>query len=94
MEVVFDRPVGPDDLAEALGGQSRADEIIGCFHGGFSPGLAGPDDFADGLEPRPVMVFLEPADRGGDGGGTGFDAAMAGIDGGMDGDRRDRRGMC
>ena len=57
------------------------------FPWSFWPRFRGFDDFADGVEPGPLMVFLEPVNRGGDGGYPGLDPAVAGIDAGLGGDR-------
>lgn len=78
--------MGADDLPEALCGDRCAEEIIGGFGCCFGLGLAASHDFADGFEPRPLMVFLEPLDGRGDRGGAGFNATMIAIDGGVDGD--------
>src|SRR5882724_5613889 len=83
MEVVLDGPMLSGDLPEACRGHWRAQEIIGCFHGRFSGGFAGPDDFADGLEPGPLMIFLEPVDRRGDCRHAGFDAPVIALDSGF-----------
>lgn len=68
---------------ELFGGKGRAQKIIGCFSCCFSGNLANAGDLADGGEPRPAMVFLQPGDVRGNHADARFDPAMIAIGCGM-----------
>ena len=61
---VLDRPVRAGDMAETLGRQRRAEQVVGRLGGHLGAGLTGSDHLADGGEAGPVVDLLQPADVG------------------------------
>jgi hypothetical protein len=68
------------DGIEAVGCQGLAEQVEGGFGGGLVSALADPGDFGDSLQPRPLMLLLQPVDVGRDDGGAGLDPAMIAIE--------------
>ena len=63
MQGVLDRPVRAGDMAEPLGRQRRAEQVIGRLGGHLGSGLPGSDHLANGGEAGPVVNLLQPADE-------------------------------
>jgi hypothetical protein len=59
MQAVFDAPMRADNLVEALGGERRAEEIVGGLGFGLALDFPGADNFADRRQPWPFI--LNPA---------------------------------
>src|SRR4051794_20774218 len=64
VQAVFDRPVRAGDMAEALGRQRRAEQVVGRLGGHLGAGLPGSDHLADGVQAGPVVNLLQPSDVG------------------------------
>ena len=87
VQPVFDAPMSPGDGIEALGRERLAEQVVGGFARGLLGALAGPGNFGVRLQPRPLMLLLQPLDVAGDKSGAGLDPAMIAIDRGVGGDR-------
>ena len=58
MEAVFDAPMAAGDVAEALGGERRAEQVVGGLGGELGTDLTAALDLGDGRESRPGVLFL------------------------------------
>lgn len=65
--------MGAPDVVGALDRRVAAEQVIGRYGGGFASAFADAGDFGDRLQPRPSMLFLQPADIGRDEGFAGRD---------------------
>lgn len=82
MQAVLDAPVVTGDGAEALGGEGRAEQVIGGLGGGLAGALSAAGELADSRQAGPAVV-AEPGNVARHQGGAGLDAAMIGVDGGV-----------
>ena len=87
MQAVLNGPVTAHDRPEEVRRHHRRGDIKPRLRLGFSADLMAAFDHDDGFRVRPCVALLEPADIMYDGGGSGFDAAVIGIDGGVLTDR-------
>ena len=81
VQAVFDAPVFPDGLGDGGGVVFEAGDEIGCFNRGLTINFSLPDRHAEGVDPRPVVFFREPADIVRGEIPPGFNAAMLPING-------------
>jgi hypothetical protein len=80
VQAVFDAPVLANHLVESLRRQFRTEQVVSGFSGGFLRRFAFPLHLADGLQPWPLVLFLQPADLGGNRRRARLDASMIGLD--------------
>src|SRR5882762_3665874 len=64
VQLVFDSPVGSNDLIQPPWREWRAEQVVGHFGGGFGSAFANPLHLADSREARPAMGILQPLDLG------------------------------
>src|SRR3954469_6481504 len=80
MQAVLHSPLAASHLAEALGGEWGAQQVVGGFGTDLGTHLAGAEHAANGRQPGPGMSLLQPSNVGRDQAGAGLDAAMLAID--------------
>ena len=61
---VLDRPMRAGDMAEPLGRQRRAEQVVGGLGGHLGTGFAGSDHLADSVQAGPVVDLLQPSNVG------------------------------
>src|SRR3954452_2201851 len=83
MQTVLHPPMGAGYLAEVLGAERGAQQVVGGFATDLVAPLAAAAHAANSSQPRPGMLFLQPSDVSRDQAGAGLDAAVLAIDRGM-----------
>ena len=58
MQAVFDAPMAACDLAEAIGGERRTEQVVSGLGGDSGADLTAAPDFANGCQAGPIMVLL------------------------------------
>src|SRR3954451_21199478 len=66
VQAVLHSPMGAGHLAEVLGAERSAEQVVGGFRTDLGADLAGADHPANGRQPRPGMSLLQPGDVGRD----------------------------
>ena len=64
VQAVFDAPVLSNHMVEPLRRQDSTEQVVGSFGRGFVRRLAYTNHFADSLQARPLVLFLQPVDLG------------------------------